>query len=194
MSDKLCEHGNKWDEHNCQECLKELRTVTQYIQVKNVARILATFCESRHNADKSGNTLWFNHWTSIVRKVVEEYMPSGVKIDLDKSNSKKLVFHTAFHHMDENGYYDGWTEHTVTVRAAFDGFEITISGKDRNEVKDHLHEVFSVTLGTPCYGSRYEKNEHIGEFLIGFPVNQYKLHEGMNEYYKECLNKIKQAN
>lgn len=51
--------------------------------------------------------------------------------------------------MNENGFYDGWTEHTITVRADLaHGFKISISGRNRNEIKDYLHEVFSDCLET----------------------------------------------
>lgn len=43
---------------------------------------------------------------------------AGTRLDEDKTNDSRLVFTTAFHHMDEHGTYAGWTEHTVTVRAS----------------------------------------------------------------------------
>ena len=64
------------------------------------------------------------------------------------STPDKLVFYTSFHHMNDNGFYDGWTEHTVTVRPSLQfGFNMKISGQNRNEIKYHLHDVFYTTSG-----------------------------------------------
>lgn len=89
----------------------------------------------------------------LLQKIVKERMPSGsgfdvgTKIDEDKSRPDRLVFDTEFHHMNEAGY-DGWTQHTVSVKPSFVfGLDITISGRDRNEIKDYIHESFSLALG-----------------------------------------------
>ncbi|HNC58654.1 MAG TPA: hypothetical protein PLP33_24725 [Leptospiraceae bacterium] len=77
---------------------------------------------------------------------------NGTKLRVD-STSEKIKFHVDFHHMDNGGYYDGWTEHIVTVSPSLHyGAKLTISGKNRNEIKDYLHEVFETWLN-----SDYEK-------------------------------------
>jgi len=49
--------------------------------------------------------------------------------------------------MNEHGFYDGWTEHRITVKPSLAfGFELTISGRDRNEIKDYLSDVFYLWL------------------------------------------------
>ena len=73
---------------------------------------------------------------------------SGTALDLDKSTPNKLVFLTSFHHM-KNGVYDGgWTEHTVTIKPTLQqpGYALTVSGRDRNDIKEYVVEVFSVVL------------------------------------------------
>jgi hypothetical protein len=68
---------------------------------------------------------------------------AGTSIDLFKSTDDKIVFNTAFHHMNDAGYYDGWTDHVVTMRPSFVfGTTIAISGKDRRGIKEYMHEVF----------------------------------------------------
>lgn len=72
---------------------------------------------------------------------------SGTMIDLDVSTPEKLVFGVCYHHMDEYGYYDGWTDHTITVRPSLQfGIDIKISGRNRNDIKDYLHDVFRTWL------------------------------------------------
>ena len=74
--------------------------------------------------------------------------PSGSGIDCGthisaSSTSKQLVFTANYHHMTENGYYDGWTYYTIVVRPSLKyTIEITISGRDRNNVKDYLWDVY----------------------------------------------------
>ena len=49
--------------------------------------------------------------------------------------------------MNENGMYDGWSEHTITVHPSLQfGFRLTVSGRDRKEIKDYLHETFDFVL------------------------------------------------
>jgi len=74
---------------------------------------------------------------------------SGTTLDFDKSSGSKLVFSTSYHHMTEDGMYDGWTEHVVTVKPSLMfGFDLAISGRDRNDIKEYLHEVYHDTLMT----------------------------------------------
>lgn len=51
--------------------------------------------------------------------------------------------------MDDNGFYDGWTEHKVTVTASLVfGMKIAISGPNRNDIKDYIHQTFESILST----------------------------------------------
>ena len=119
---------------------------------QSVAQILSSLIEARQNCRKTSNTVWFERHGERAKRVSYNYLPSGSGIDcgtqlnIDRSTGDKLVFDTAYHHTDGNGSYAGWTEHTVTVRPAFDGFDIRISGRDRNEIKDYLHECFDMAL------------------------------------------------
>lgn len=44
--------------------------------------------------------------------------------------------------MNECGYYDGWTAHTITVTPSFSGFNLLISGRDRNDIKAYIRDTF----------------------------------------------------
>jgi hypothetical protein len=75
-------------------------------------------------------------------------LPSGSGIDcgteLDRAACKpgKLVFTFSYHHMNEAGMYDGWTEHTLIVTPSFDGIDLRITGRDRNQVKEYLYDIY----------------------------------------------------
>jgi len=51
--------------------------------------------------------------------------------------------------MDGMGGYDGWTEHKITVRPSLQfGFNMKISGRDRNGAKEYLYQVYEEWLNS----------------------------------------------
>ncbi len=114
------------------------------------------------NCRRSGNSEWLASHTATIDSLVKDFMPSGsgidcgTKFDWDASSCERqaageypsrLVFLFSFHHMNENGMYDGWTEHKAIVRPSLQfGFSLTITGRNRNGIKEYLHEVFSADL------------------------------------------------
>lgn len=114
---------------------------------------LASAIGAYKNCEQSGNTEWKHRHHDWIEHMQENLLPSGsgidcgTTIDLERSHMEKLVLNTSFHHMDDNGYYDGWTEHTVTVTPSFtSGVNLRISGPNRNDIKEYLHEVFYTAL------------------------------------------------
>ena len=100
------------------------------------------------------NATWAEIWSSRLDYLESNLLPhgsgfdAGTTIDRDKSNATKLVLHTSFHHMDDDGMYDGWTEHTVTITARLDhGFDAKVSGRNRNDIKDYIAEQCVWLLG-----------------------------------------------
>lgn len=98
---------------------------------------------------------WAEKWSDKAESLVKEHMPSGggfdsgTELDFSLSTPEKLVFHTSFHHMVD-GSYDGWTEHTVKVQPSMiHGFTMSISGRNRRDIKDYIHESFHVALSSP---------------------------------------------
>ena len=101
------------------------------------------------NSVESGREEWVLKHTQALKLLTKDHMPSGAgfdngtKIVLEECTEEKLVFTTSFHHMNENGVYDGWTEHKVIVKPSlFSGFVLKITGKDRNDTKDYIHASF----------------------------------------------------
>jgi hypothetical protein len=113
---------------------------------------LANSIVAMRNCEKNGNTEWHDKHYERILWLVKNALPSGsgidsgTKIDFDASNGdapEKIVLQCSFHHMDEHGGYDGWTDHTVVARPSFVlGIDLTITGKDRNDIKDYLSEVY----------------------------------------------------
>ena len=122
-------------------------------RTSTVLHALCAAISARLNCEKSGNADWFARHSDSIDQLAN-FLPrgsgfdSGTKIDLDRSDGRsKVVLTTSFHHMNQNGMYDGWTEHTVIVRPCLlFGFRLSISGKDRNQIKEYMHETFSHAL------------------------------------------------
>lgn len=82
----------------------------------------------------------------------DRYMPAGSGFDAgtrlrtDKCSENRLVFDTSFHHMDAYGSYDGWTDHTVYVRATLTGFDIRVTGSNKNDIKGYIADTFRECL------------------------------------------------
>lgn len=115
---------------------------------KTLIQIIASTIQAQENCKLHNNNDWFWKHGETLKRIQDRLLPSGSGIDngtqydIVECNSEKIVFLTAYHHMNENGFYDGWTEHKIIVRPSFDDINIRITGRDRNAIKDYLHDVF----------------------------------------------------
>lgn len=105
--------------------------------------------------DGGHRAAWASAHENRIKDLCREFMPSGAGFDkgtaLDLADSKpdRLVFRTAFHHMDDNGYYDGWTEHAVLVTPSLIfGFTLYVKGPDKRQIKDLIHDAMHQALDT----------------------------------------------
>lgn len=118
-----------------------------------VYQALATALDALRRCEKTPNHEWTPKWEERIEQLVKDCMPSGsgidcgTKLDLNASDSDTLVFDVDYHHMNDGGYYDGWTHHRVIVTPSLMfGFELRITGKDRRNIKEYLHEVYECAL------------------------------------------------
>lgn len=123
-------------------------------------RLLANTLRAYDNCTKNGATQsqkaeWTARHRGTFYDLVEQFMPSGsgidsgTKIDWGQSTPEKLVFLTSYHHMNECGMYDGWTEHKVIVTPSLcSDYDLKITGRDRNSIKEYLAETFASALDT----------------------------------------------
>jgi len=113
---------------------------------------LASAVGAYHRCVESGNAEWESNHNEAIHKLELELpsgsgFDSGTKVALYDSTEEKLVLQTCFHHMNENGMYAGWTDHTVIVTASLVfGIKLRITGRNRNEIKHYIHEVFETAL------------------------------------------------
>jgi hypothetical protein len=117
--------------------------------IKEIAsRIIAI-----RNCQKSGNTEWEAKHKDFLHCIEKHLLPSGsgidsgTKIDLQRSQPNRIILTTAFHHMDDAGGYDRWTQHDIVVSPslAFD-FDVSIRGQNHNDIKDYLADLLHTDL------------------------------------------------
>lgn len=127
--------------------------------MKTLAEAIANTVVAYHNCNTTPllNVEWKRNHLNYLRELEQE-LPSGSGWDcgtslvLDKCGHDRLVMTGSFHHMDsETGMYDGWTNHTITVKASLVfGFNITVSGRNRNDIKDYLVDLFHAAMERPA--------------------------------------------
>ena len=114
---------------------------------KQIYQAIANTLGAIANCQKSGNAEWEKRHSDTLDDLWAE-APSGSGVDCgtkldDSSTPNRLVFNASFHHMDEHGGYDGWTEHQIIVTPDLVfGFDLRITGRNRNEIKDYLGELY----------------------------------------------------
>lgn len=119
---------------------------------RKIYEVIANKLQAIQNCKQSNNVEWKDKHTEDLKNIIKSGpsgsgIDCGTKLDFEKSNSEKLVFDVAFHHMDEHGYYDGWTNHKITVRPSLlYGFTLTISGRDKNFIKEYLLDTYQTWL------------------------------------------------
>ena len=124
---------------------------------------IASSFQARQNCEKKMLTgagsqnarEWEEKHTETIEAIVRDHFPSGAGFDSGttfdwvQSKPERLVFETSFHHMNEVGMYDGWTEHEVIVTPSLQfGFNVRVTGKNRNEIKTYIADEFYGALST----------------------------------------------
>lgn len=108
---------------------------------------------NKFQACQTCNDTWVEIHEDSIKSLVSNHMPSGngidsgTEFDFENSKPEKLVFTFSYHHMNENGYYDGWTEHKCIVTPSLVGqFNMKITGSNRNDCKEYFYQVFDYAL------------------------------------------------
>jgi hypothetical protein len=126
-------------------------------QASPLYRVLASCIAARKNcAGSQAHVDWFAKWTDRISKIERELLPrgagfdSGSEVNLTLSTEERIVIQTSFHHMNESGFYDGWTDHTIVVTGSLlSDFNLRITGRNRNDWKDYAYQTFEYALSRP---------------------------------------------
>lgn len=131
----------------------------------NLTDLSGTF-EAYKSCQASKNDIWESKHEDRINKLLEP-LPSGSGIDSgtqfnwEDSTPQKLIFTLGFHHMNKNGYYDGWTEHKLIVTPNFGGYDLKITGRDRNQIKDYLCSLFDSIFVADTYTETYRQRARL---------------------------------
>lgn len=114
---------------------------------------IASTIAALKNCEKSGNREWFEKHKDTLYDIEKNILPhgsgidSGCKINLEKSSENKIVIDVPYHCMDENGYYAGWRDYQIIIRAHLaSSFVIDVKGRDYNGLKDYLADTFHYVM------------------------------------------------
>jgi hypothetical protein len=94
------------------------------------------------------NEYHFDKLNELLKKLpTGSGIDAGSTIAFEECTWNKIVFNSAFHVMDEHGFYDGWIEFKVIVRPSFTGFDLEIKPLQRktyfnNYLHDYVFDVF----------------------------------------------------
>ena len=114
---------------------------------------IASAFQAALNCGESSNDVWFDRHVQTIEEICRNHAPhgsgfdSGTTFDFNASKPERLVFNTSYHHMNEGGYYDGWTEHQVVVTPSLlFGYHLKVTGRNRNDIKDYIGGCFASFL------------------------------------------------
>ena len=80
-----------------------------------------------------------------VEDLVKNYLPSGSGFDGDisideKSTDEKIIIRVEYHHMDINGFYDGWSTFKVIITASM-AYNYCMQVKGESVVRKYFYHV-----------------------------------------------------
>jgi len=130
---------------------------------RKVYRELASLINAKNTCEARDNQDWYKKHSDRIEEIMKS-APSGSGIDCgttlveEDCTDNKLVFQFSFHHMDQNGMYCGWSEHTLTVTPSlmfdieldfdsnFDGADVeSLIGYDEFAEEEDLEEEREIT-------------------------------------------------
>ena len=96
--------------------------------------------------------------------LVKNYLPSGSGFDGDisideKSTDEKIIIHVEYHHMDINGFYDGWSTFKVIITASM-AYNYCMQVKGESVVRKYFYHMgfddFVISVFRDCLDKEME--------------------------------------
>ena len=124
--------------------------------MKLYQKIYLTLDALRTSIDRN-NKEWVEKHNDVL-DLMDKLLPSGsgfdegCKIVREAVRGKEsFVIKAPYHHMDENGFYRGWTDYKIRVCPSFiGGFSVRVTGKNYNGAKEYITELFCSVLQEEC--------------------------------------------
>ena len=119
---------------------------------QELGRYINIFAQHTKNSNSVSDIICEN-CVEKAEDIVKNHFPNGSGFDSgtslvwDKCKYNKIVLRADFHHMDDNGYYCGWSEHEVIIVPSFSfGYDLRVTGKDKRGIKDYIEDTFHYVL------------------------------------------------
>ena len=130
---------------------------------KPLFTVIASTIAAIRNCEQSGNVEWLARHRETLCEF-RSFLPhgsgfdTGFTIDDSESNENRLVLEFDFHHMDEHGFYVGWTSHKVIVTPSLvSGFDFEIETDDEQKTGEQTDDGRKIWTGRR--GSRFKARE-----------------------------------
>ena len=118
---------------------------------KSIYQELGSYVNTCARYEKNSNSvsdkIIYDNWVEKAEDLVKIHFPSGSGFDSgtsivwDKCKYNKIVLRADFHHMDDNGYYCGWSEHEIIIVPSFSfGFDLRVTGKNKRNIKEYIED------------------------------------------------------
>lgn len=78
-------------------------------------------------------------------KAIADHLACSPNVgELELVNGNIIIGVVSHHHMNDVGFYTGWTHHKFVVKPSLQfGFELKVGGRNRNGIKDYLHDALT---------------------------------------------------
>lgn len=117
---------------------------------------IATLIVAIKNCQKVGNEEWEHRHSERLHYIQRNCLPNGsgfdteCTIDIHRSNNKKIIIGSAYHPMNDNGYYMDWIHFEVIVTPSFQGCDVQVKGPfsrhNAMDLKNYITETFEESL------------------------------------------------
>ena len=135
------------------------QVIAQTIQARDNCQKTIDTCNCNENTGTTCNAChgrvdWYDRHQEKLDSIARDLLPSGSGIDTgtkihDDSKPERLILTMEYHHMNEAGFYDGWTEHNIIITPSLTSrYNIKITGRDRNQIKEYLADTYATALDT----------------------------------------------
>ncbi len=116
------------------------------IKMTRVYERIASLSMAIDECIKRKNDEWLQKHNDALDELMDT-CPHGSGIDgethLVSASETRIRISTEYHHMNEGGMYDGWTEHDIIVKPSLAfGINVKVTGRNRNDINEYLAEVF----------------------------------------------------
>lgn len=118
---------------------------------RTLLKHIVSALEAKERCVSANNEEWTTKWDALIDNC-EQLLPRGSGFDsgtkiIKMSAAGNLLLFTSFHHMNDAGMYDGWTDHNITVKPSLEhDFILDVKGTDRNNIKEYICDTFNEVL------------------------------------------------